>query len=296
MFDIYMPIVDIDISTFHLLAIGLLVGFVTALCGVSGIMVPILMFFGIDASTAVANSNVVSIGISSSSAMAYAKLKRVDYAFGSLMVLGSAFGVLIGISIFNFLLESGKLNFFVSLALLILLSCVGTSALKTLFFPVKYNPNSKQRILVDKLPLKNTFSVSSKQISIFVPIFIAMISGISVSLLGLGGGMVLVPLMLYFLKLKEKFVTGTTLFCTTFTASFSAIIHSITSHNVDIIMSALIILGAVSGAQIGVKLNHIVSKKCRNIILAILLLFVSFKIGYFIIVEPQHIYSTYKVL
>ena len=219
MIDIFLPIAGVEINVIFLLFSGLLVGFMSGLFGVGGgfLMTPILIFMGIPPATAVGTEANHILGSSVSGAIAHGRKKNIDYEIGLFLLVGGIFGSTLGVVFFKFLRESGNIDLIISLMYIIFLAVIGTLMLieSSLSIIRKGNvrlSNKRKRNISHYLPLKYKFKQSKIYVSILVPVVIGAFVGILSALMGVGGGFVMVPAMIYLLGMNTVYAIGTSLF------------------------------------------------------------------------------------
>ena len=300
LFQIYLPIADYSVSVATLILIGLFIGFLAGMFGLGGglIGVPILISIGIDPQVAVASSANQMTAASCSSFLGYARRHRVDYRLGSLMLIGGMSGAIIGVFLLDWLSEIGQLDITVSGCFLFIL---GINTLLTGREGIHIYKKSKdidykrpaRPLWIKKLslPLHRAFISSHKEISVFSPVIIGLIGGILVSLLGIGGTLVIVPTMLYLLRVSASYTAGTTHFQLIFTTIVATIMHSVTNHSIDIILSSILIIGTVFGAQIGVRFGTTCGPERFKVLLSGMILIMCIHIAYGLLVTPASLYA-----
>ena len=302
-FEIYLPIAHIKTNVLLLIATGIMAGLMGGIFGLGGglIVVPLLVFMGISANVAVATSASVMVATALSSCLGYSRQKRVDYKLGLLMLIGTLFGVMIGILIFNALIDTGKLGVTVSFSFLTLLLFIGLGSIKDIIRILKHKRNPKKKLkgqhyLIAKFPLKTIFTSSKNDLSIIAPVIIGACAGIFVSLLGIGGGIIMLPAMLYLLRIDETFITGTSHFQMIFAAILATTFHSITSHSVDVVLSVAVLLGSAFGAQVGVRINSRIHADHFRILFAIIVFLMVVRMAYSLLATPNYLYSIERII
>ena len=281
---IYLPIAEMPVNIFLILFLGLATGFLAGVFGIGGgfLATPFLIFIGIPSSVAVATSTNQIISASISGLLVHLRKGAVDIRIGGLLIFGGFIGSLFGVIIFRMLENIGQIDISIALIYVIFLGAIGIAMASDSFKIIlekKYNIswNKKSKLLwlinkIEKLPCKSYFPKSEITISIFVPIFISIGIGILVSLIGIGGGFLMIPAMLYILKMPSSLVVGTSLFQIVFIASNATLLQAITNHNVDIILSSLMIFSSAIGAQFGTRVGYKMDADIMRSFLAILLI------------------------
>jgi len=300
---IYLPIAEMPVNIFLILFLGLATGFLAGMFGIGGgfLATPFLIFIGIPSSVAVATSTNQIISASISGLLVHLRKGAVDIRIGGLLIFGGFIGSLFGVIIFRMLENIGQIDISIALIYVIFLGAIGIAMASDSFKIIlekKYNIswNKKSKLLwlinkIEKLPCKSYFPKSEITISIFVPIFISIGIGILVSLIGIGGGFLMIPAMLYILKMPSSLVVGTSLFQIVFIASNATLLQAITNHNVDIILSSLMIFSSAIGAQFGTRVGYKMDADIMRSFLAILLILICTKMLFSLFSEPQDLYK-----
>lgn len=296
---IYLPIAEMSIPVEMIFLLGAFVGFISGVFGVGGgfLTTPLLIFMGIPSAVAVGTqgSQLVASGVSG--VMGYWRRSQVDFLVGTVMLVGGVIGSLIGISFFQFIKYIGQIDLIISLLYIILLGSIGTMMLFESVFTIFKKKTMKSEFnrlkspsLISKLPYKMRFPRSKLYISIFVPGGIGVVSGFLVSTMGVGGGFLLVPAMIYILGMPPLLVAGTSLFQIIFTSAFATIMHATVSNSVDILLAIFLILGGVMGAQIGVLASKKVTGARARVILALLVLGVCTQLAVQLFLYPSDMF------
>lgn len=299
---VYLPIAEISIEIYSIILLGLISGFMAGIFGIGGnfIAIPTLIFIGIPSAIALSSAVSHIVASSFSSFLSHLRNKNVDLGIGLWLIIGSMIGSLVGAIIFSFLYSIGVLDIFISLSYVIILGIVGVTigieSIKAIHQKNKKKPiHSIKKKRVSKLsklmPYKHHFIRSNVEVSIVAIILIGSLIGLLVSLAGLGGGFVLVPLLIYVLGLPTSLAIGTSVFQAVLTTSFVTIFHAVTAHTVDVVLSFFLILGAVIGAQIGVRVNTRLSPEVLRLMLATIILCVFTKLFLGMVITPNQLYS-----
>ena len=273
----YLPIAEIEINLLLILFFGFVVGFMSGLFGVGGgfLMTPLLIFMGIPPSTAVGTESVQILGSSVSGAIAHSRKKNIDYEIGIFLLIGGIFGSTIGVILFNFLKESGNIDLIINILYVIFLSVIGTLMKK------------KKRNFLDYLPLKLKFRHSGIYISIILPISVGIITGLLASLMGVGGGFIMVPAMIYLFRMGTVSAIGTSLFQIVFVTLNSSILQATYNLSVDLILAIFLLIGGVIGAQYGSKFTSRFKGEQLRVLLALIVILVCVKMGIQLFNEPS---------
>ncbi|RZI46303.1 sulfite exporter TauE/SafE family protein [Rickettsiales endosymbiont of Peranema trichophorum] len=300
-FEVYLPIAGVSINALLLVSVGVAIGVLGGIFGLSGgvFIVSILMAIGISSQVAVAASINQMTAASFSGFIAYAKRKRVDYKLGALMLVGAILGSTIGVWVFDILSEVGVIDTVISVGFILILGTVGYITAKDaavlLFYKFKNEPPPKQhkKTLLSNiaLPYQVHFPSAREEISIFSPLIIGFGGGFVVSVMGIGGSIIIIPSMIYILKISEPFTAGTTHFQIVFTTIIATILHSMTSHNLDIVLSSILMLGTAFGVQIGVRIGAKWHPENYRILLALVLVLLCVQVAYGIVATPRSLYS-----
>ena len=291
----YLPIAEIEINLLIILFLGFIVGFMSGLFGVGGgfLMTPLLIFMGIPASTAVGTESVQILGSSVSGAIAHGRKKNIDYEIGTFLLIGGIFGSTVGVIIFNFLKESGNLDLIINILYVIFLMIIGflmliESSLSLIKEPKNTNKSKlkKKRSFLQMLPLKLKFRQSKIYMSILLPISVGIFTGFLSSLMGVGGGFIMVPAMIYLFRMGTVSAIGTSLFQIVFVTLNVSILQATYNLSVDLILAVFLLLGGVIGAQYGSKYTSKFRGEHIRILLAIIVIIVCIKMGMELINEP----------
>jgi uncharacterized membrane protein YfcA len=295
---IYLPIAELSMNIFVLLAMGGGVGFLSGMFGVGGgfLMTPLLFFIGIPPAVAVATEANQIVASSFSGVLAHFKRKTVDLRMGTVLLIGGLAGAALGVVVFNYLKAQGQVDLLVKLCYVIFLGVIGglmfieslNAILKTSKGTV---PKRKKHNWIHGLPFKMRFRVSGLYISVIPPIIVGVLVGILAAIMGVGGGFIMVPAMIYLLGMPTKVVVGTSLFQIIFVTAFTTMLHATTNFTVDIVLAVLLLVGGVFGAQIGTRIGVKMKAEQLRILLAIMVLTVCGKLAFDLLVMPSDIFS-----
>jgi len=289
MFDFYLPIAEVTINIPLLLLISAAVGFLTGLLGIGGgfLMTPILIFLGIPPVYAVANgaNNILAASVSGS--LAHYFKNHIDVKMGVLILVGGLIGSIIGVEIFISFLKKGTINSLISISYFILLSSIGLMMFYESLSEMRRIRNNKfikrrmhQHYWIHNLPFKVRIHASKLYISAIGPIFFGILIGLISSLLGVGGGFILVPILIYIIGMPAKLVPGTSLFAMIFVMIIVTLLHAIANYTIDIYLVFILALGSVVGAQLGSIISSKLAGEELRGLLSILILTFGFKFGY----------------
>jgi len=299
---IYLPIAEININIFLIVFIGMLVGALSGLFGVGGgfLMTPLLIFLGIPPVVAVGSEAPHVLASSVSGVIAHWRKKNVDFKMGFFLLSGGLVGSTLGVNLFKLLKTYGQIDIVIQFLFLIFLGFIGMSmAFESAKTTIKnYRTTSAirtklhQHSWIHGLPFKLRFHRSKLYISAIPPILIGFFVGVLSAMMGVGGGFIMIPAMVYILGMSTNVVVGTSLFQIIFVTANSTFFQSYLNQTVDIVLSALMILGGVIGAQIGVRIGTKLKAEYLRGILAILVLLVCAKILTDLILTPSDLFST----
>ena len=299
---IYLPIAEININIFLIVFIGMLVGALSGLFGVGGgfLMTPLLIFLGIPPVVAVGSEAPHVLASSVSGVIAHWRKKNVDFKMGFFLLSGGLVGSTLGVNLFKLLKTYGQIDIVIQFLFLIFLGFIGMSmAFESAKTTIKnYRTTSAirtklhQHSWIHGLPFKLRFHRSKLYISAIPPILIGFFVGVLTAMMGVGGGFIMIPAMVYILGMSTNVVVGTSLFQIIFVTANSTFFQSYLNQTVDIVLSALMILGGVIGAQIGVRIGTKLKAEYLRGILAILVLLVCAKILTDLILTPSDLFST----
>lgn len=298
---LYLPIAEMSVSVAVYLALGAAVGFISGLFGVGGgfLMTPLLTFLGIPPAVAVATCNVHVVASSVSGAVVHYRRNNVDVKMALVMLAAGLVGTAIGVDVVRLLRKAGLFELTVSLTYVTFLGVVGTLTLiegintwrhvQTAGVPSPRK--SGQHNWVDRLPFKMRFQRSKLYISVVPPMVIGMFIGFMSAIMGIGGGFIYIPAMIYILRMPTSVVVGTSLFQIVFVAAFAAILHAWQNHTVDIVLAAILLVGGVVGAQFGTVAGEKLRSDQMRILLGVLVLIVAARMGYDLVVTPNDLFS-----
>ena len=297
---IYLPIAEISINIFLLLAMGGGVGFLSGMFGVGGgfLMTPLLIFVGIPPAVAVATGANQITAASVSGALAHGRRGGIDYKMGGVLIIGGAVGSYFGSMIFTILKATGQVDLMISLAYVLFLGAIGGMMFVESVGSILRNRRGeppktgrRHRTWIDALPFKMRFRTSKMYVSAILPLGIGGLVGVLAAIMGVGGGFIMVPAMIYLLHMPIKVVIGTSLFQITFVTASVTFLHSVNTQTVDVVLALILLTGAVIGAQIGARVGLKLKGEQLRILLAIMVLVVCAKMAVDLVVEPDELYS-----
>ena len=298
---LYLPIADLAINIFILLAMGLAVGFVSGMFGVGGgfLMTPFLIFLGISPGVAVASVASHITASSFSGALSYWRRRAVDVQMVLILLSGGLLGTLSGVWLFTKLRALGQLDLMIGFSYLIMLTAVGGLMLFESVRAIVRIRQKKPSLLrrpgahtwVHGLPFKMRFKRSKIYVSV-IPVWgIGYIIGVVGAVMGIGGGFVLVPMLIYFLRMPTVTVIGSAAVLTTSTMAFATLMHALTNHLVDAVLALVLMVGGVIGAQFGARSSQNMPAEKLRLLLGLLILSVGFRFGYDLVTRPENLYS-----
>ena len=287
--EVFLPIAQVIVSPIEILLLSALVGILSGLFGVGGgfLMTPFLIFLGVPPAYAVANeaNNILATSVSGSTT--HWLKNTLDYKMGFMIVIGGSIGTTLGIYTFSYFKGIGKIDTVISLAYMYILAIIGTLMLVESLGEIdkaKKNVIERKKLHVHYwihgLPFRMRFPKSKLYESIFTPIIIGLIVGFIAAIMGIGGAFILVPAMIYLIKMPTKLVPGTSLFVTIFVSVIVTFLHSINYGSIDLMLVLLLVIGSIIGVQVGQKLGEQIDSYGLKALLAILLLIVGIAIAY----------------
>ena len=297
---IYLPIAEVSVNAFLLLGLGGIVGILSGMFGVGGgfLMTPLLFFIGIPPAVAVATEANQIVASSFSGVLAHLKRKTVDLKMGTVLLIGGLIGAALGVVVFNYLRSLGQVDLLVRLCYVVFLGIIGSlmfveslRAIRRSKAPGGARPQRRKHGLVHSLPFKMKFRVSGLYISVIPPLIVGVAVGILAAIMGVGGGFIMVPAMIYILGMPTKVVVGTSLFQIIFVTGFTTMLHATTNYTVDIVLAVLLLVGGVVGAQIGTRIGVRMKAEQLRILLAIMVLAVCGKLALDLLLQPAELYS-----
>ena len=299
--DVYLPIANLSVNGLVIVALGALTGVLSGMFGVGGgfLTTPLLIFYGVPPTVAAASSASQVTGASVSGVFAHSRRGGVDYQIGGVMVAGGVLGTGIGAMLFRLFQELGQIDTVINILYVVLLGGIGAVMARESIQSLRAArsgvaiPARKRRHhpLVAALPGRWRFYRSGLYISPLAPLLLGVVTGILTMLMGIGGGFVLVPAMLYILGMSANVVVGTSLFQILFVTMATTMMHALTTKAVDIVLAVFLLLGSVSGAQIGAKFAQSVSPVRLRLLLAVIVLLVAFRMALGLGWRPDEIYS-----
>ncbi len=297
---IYLPIAEVSMHIGVVIGLGGGVGFLSGLFGVGGgfLMTPLLIFFGIPPAVAVATEANQIVASSVSGVLAHMRRGNVDFKMGAILMLGGVIGSSLGVVLFSFLRSIGQIDLVIKLSYVVFLGIIGSlmlfESLRTMVRsrkPGAVRGKLHQHNWLHGLPFKMRFRRSKLYISAILPLAIGAFVGVLAAIMGVGGGFIMVPAMIYLLGMPTSVVVGTSLFQIIFVTANVTVLQSIQTQTVDFVLAGLLLFGAVIGAQFGSRAGAVLRGEQLRGLLALMVLAVCVKIGYDLVVRPEDLFS-----
>jgi uncharacterized membrane protein YfcA len=298
---IYLPIAEVSVNAFLILGLGGLVGILSGMFGVGGgfLITPLLFFVGIPPAVAVATSTNQIVASSFSALLAHLRRKTVDIRMGIVLLAGGLVGAAVGVQVFAALARMGQVDLLVQLCYVVFLGTIGAlmlveslRALRRARAAGGVAPAARKgRTWMDALPFKMRFRTSGLYISVIPPLLVGLFVGLLAAIMGVGGGFIMVPAMIYLLGMPTKVVIGTSLLQIIFVTGFATLMHAVTTYSVDMILAVLLLVGGVIGAQVGTQIGGKMKAEQLRILLALMVLAVCGKLALDLLLMPADLYS-----
>ena len=298
--DIYLPIANMSVDAEIIVLLGFAVGILSGLFGVGGgfLTTPFLIFYGIPPTVAVASATTQITGASVSGVAAHMKRGGVDLKMGAIMIVGGLAGSVLGAGLFRLLQAAGQVDLVIGILYVVMLGAIGALMLRDALvalaiIPAPDRPTKKRNRFqwVAALPMRWRFYSSGLYLSPIAPLGLGLVAGILTVLLGVGGGFVLIPAMIYVLGMSARVVVGTSLLVILVVSAVTTMVHSMTTFGVDIVLALLLLIGGVIGAQYGAALTHKLRPDWLRLALAVMILLVAFRMLLGLAWQPDEIYS-----
>ncbi len=298
---LYLPIADLPVNVFLILAMGAAVGFVSGMIGIGGgfLMTPLLIFIGITPAVAVASVASHIAASSFSGAIAYWRRRAIDPALAVVLLCGGTIGTTLGVWTFTLLRALGQLDLMIALSYVALLSTVGglmfwegframLRARRGIVVPLR---RSGTHNWVHGLPLKMRFKRSKIYLSVIPVVIIGLVIGFVGAIMGIGGGFILVPIMIYLLRVPTSTVIGTSMVLTLVTMLFATMLHAMTNHLVDVVLALILMVGGVTGAQFGARAGQKIRGEQLRMLLGLLILAVGIRFAVELVIRPEDLFT-----
>ena len=296
--NVYLPIAEISVNVFVLLAMGGIVGLLSGLFGVGGgfLMTPLLIFFGIPPVVAVATQANQIVATSVSGALAHWRRGNVDLAMGGMLLAGGVVGSSGGVWLFSYLREIGQIDLVIKGSFVLFLGTIGSmmfvESLRAYMKRRRHAPPTKRRhYWIHSLPLKMKFRKSGIYVSALLPVVLGASIGFLVSIMGVGGGFIMVPAMIYLLGMPTIMVIGTSLFQIIFVTANVTFLQAAANSNVDLVLAVILMAGGIIGAQFGARWGNRLNAVLLRLFLSGLVLLVCMKLIYDLVATPTDLYS-----
>jgi uncharacterized membrane protein YfcA len=298
---LYLPIADLPVNVFLILAMGAAVGFVSGMFGIGGgfLMTPLLIFIGITPAVAVASVASHIAASSFSGAITYWRRRAIDPALASVLLCGGILGTTLGVWTFTLLRALGQLDLMIALSYVALLTTVGglmfwegfraaLRARRGIVLPLR---RSGTHNWVHGLPLKMRFKRSKIYLSVIPVVIVGVIIGFIGAIMGIGGGFILVPIMIYLLRVPTGTVIGTSMVLTLVTMLFATMLHAMTNHLVDVVLALILMVGGVTGAQFGARAGQKIRGEQLRMLLGLLILAVGIRFAIELVILPEDLFT-----
>ncbi|MGI9356693.1 MAG: sulfite exporter TauE/SafE family protein [Rhizobiaceae bacterium] len=300
--NLYLPIAEMSVNVFVLFSMGAGVGFLSGMFGVGGgfLMTPLLIFYNIPPAVAVATEANQIVASSFSGALAHFRRGTVDIKLGLMLLLGGIAGAGLGVLIFGKLRELGQLDLIISILYVVFLGTIGSLMVVESLNAIRKSRRKddetppalpRQQTWIANLPLKMRFERSQLYLSVIPVIALGMLVGILASIMGVGGGFIMVPAMIYLLRVPTNVVIGTSLFQIMFVTAFTTIAQSTANQTVDIVLAIILMIGGVIGAQFGAQMGQKLRGEQLRALLGIIVLGVCIRLGWDLIATPDELFS-----
>jgi uncharacterized protein len=298
--DIYLPIAGQSVNAVFIILLGFLVGLLSGMFGVGGgfLTTPLLIFYGIPPTVAVASASTQITGASVSGVMVHMRRGGVDLKMGGVMIAGGLVGSLLGAVLFRALQSTGQIDIVIGLLYVLILCSIGAlmlvDSLKSLGYLKVRQPDGRRtrhNRWVASLPMRWRFHGSGVYISPVAPLVLGFIAGILTVFLGIGGGFILVPAMIYLLGMPARVVIGTSLVMILAVSAVTTLVHAVTTRAVDVVLAGLLLVGGVIGAQYGALLTLRIKPDLLRLALAVIILLVALRMFLGLFWHPDEIFS-----
>ena len=295
---LYLPIADLPVNIFLILAMGAAVGFVSGMFGIGGgfLMTPLLIFIGITPAVAVASVASHIAASSFSGAISYWRRRAIDPALAVVLLSGGTVGTALGVWTFTQLRALGQLDLMIALSYVALLTTVGGlmfwEGLRAMMRTRRgVAAPRRSHNWIHGLPLKMRFKRSKIYLSVIPVVFIGVIIGFIGAVMGIGGGFILVPVMIYLLRVPTSTVIGTSMVLTLVTMTFATLLHAVTNHLVDVVLALILMVGGVTGAQFGARAGQKIRGEQLRLLLGVLVLAVGIRFAIELVIRPEDLFT-----
>ncbi|WP_369720595.1 MULTISPECIES: sulfite exporter TauE/SafE family protein [unclassified Bradyrhizobium] len=299
---LYLPIADLPVNVFLVLAMGAAVGFVSGMFGIGGgfLMTPLLIFIGITPAVAVASVASHIAASSFSGALTYWRRRAIDPALASVLLCGGVTGTALGVWTFTQLRALGQLDLMIALSYVVLLGTVGSlmfsEGLRALMRTRRGAvPPRRMHNWIHGLPLKMRFKRSKIYLSVIPVVVVGLVIGFVGAIMGIGGGFILVPVMIYLLRVPTATVIGTSMMLTLVTMLFATLLHAVTNHLVDAVLALILMVGGVTGAQFGARAGQKIRGEQLRLLLGLLILSVGIRFAVELVIRPEDLFTIREI-
>ena len=299
--DVYLPIANLAVNAFVIVGLGALTGLLSGMFGVGGgfLTTPLLIFYGVPPTGAAASAASQVTGASVSGALAHARRGGIDYQIGAVLVAGGVIGTGIGALLFRLLAALGQIDTVINVLYVVMLGSIGTLMAAESLGAIRARRTGqpiaarrrRHHPLVASLPLRWRFYRSGLYISPLAPLLLGMVTGTLTMLMGIGGGFILVPAMLYVLGMGVTVVVGTSLFQILFVTIATTMMHALTTRAVDLVLASLLLTGSVLGAQAGAFFAQRAKPDVLRLVLALIVLGVALRMAAGLGWQPDEIFT-----
>jgi len=303
---IYLPIAEMSANVFLLLGMGGVIGFLSGIFGVGGgfLMTPLLIFIGVPPAVSVATAADQIVASSASGVYAHWRRGNVDFKMGSVLLAGGFVGSSFGVWLFSILRDLGQIDLIISLSYVLFLGIIGTlmlmESLRAMLRQRRRGPRPRRKLhqhyWIHGLPFKMRFRRSKLYISALMPISLGLVVGVIVGIMGVGGGFIMVPAMIYLLGMPTSVVIGTSLFQIIFITANVTFLQAVNNQTVDVVLAVLLMIGGAVGAQFGTRVGAKLRGEQLRGLLALLVLAVCIKLLVDLVGVPADLFSVQRVL
>ncbi len=300
---IFLPVAGVSINLFLLVGAGMFVGFLSGLLGVGGgfLLTPVLMMIGVPPTVAAASDTNAIVATSSSGMAAHVRLGNVDLKLGGVLLLGGLAGAALGVQVIRILRLFGSADLAITITYIVVLGGIGTymlaeslQSLRRGVMAPKVHAAHRPGRLLGRLPLQMRFPRSGIEHSVIVPFVLCMLVGVLAAVMGVGGGFIMVPMMVYLLRMPMHVAIGTDLFQILFTCAGLTVMQAVTNHTVDLVLALLVAAGSTIGAQVGARVGRLLRGDQLKIVLATIVLVVMLKMAVGLVLAPANLLSYAK--
>ncbi len=295
--EIYLPIAGLPINLFVLLGLGGAIGLLSGIFGVGGgfLMTPALILLGVPSTVAVGTEAAQILATSFSGMLAHWRNRNVEVKLGLMLIVGGLIGSTVGVFLFRFLTEIGQIDLIVQLSYVVLLGSIGSLMLAEILWHRGSKTKTRRKLhphyFVHRLPLRMRFRQSKLYISIFVPLGLGFFVGVLSAVMGVGGGFIMVPAMIYLLGMSPSLVVGTSLFQITFVTFNATLLQSGVNQSVDLLLAGILLIGSTVGVQFGVAIARKIRSEQFRFLLAFIVIATCLKLLFDLFTEPANLFQ-----